>query len=133
MKEKILTSEEINELYSKGFPPDFVKDSVYEQIEKEFDEKFPAMDNYLDGGVKNDIKSFLKQSFIKYLQGEVEYLKKQQCTCSNGYVPIQVSEDGDVDWTGCEYCVQNGQYTEKTINISDQITHLQAQVKELEA
>ena len=45
---------------------------TYEQIEKEFDEQFPAMDNYLDGGVKKDIKSFLKQSFIKCLQGEVE-------------------------------------------------------------
>ena len=44
---------------------------TYEQIEKEFDEQFPAMDNYLDGGVKKDIKSFLKQSFIKYLQSEV--------------------------------------------------------------
>ena len=87
---------------------------------------------YLDEDVFRPIKSFLKQSFIKYLQSEVDYLKKQQCACSNGYVPIQVSEDGDVDWTGCEYCVQNGQYTEKTINISDQITHINNQIKELE-
>ena len=45
---------------------------TFNEIEKEFDEQFPSMDNYLDGGVKKDIKSFLKQSFIKYLQSDIE-------------------------------------------------------------
>lgn len=52
---------------------------TYEQIEKEFDERFTP-DWWKGFGVTDDIdkmgiegiKSFLKQSFIKCLQGEVE-------------------------------------------------------------
>lgn len=90
---------------------------TYEQIEKEFEKQF--LYTVVLGSTLNDgnalrwnvgdgkmpdidkIKSFLKQSFIKYLQSEVERLEKQQ----------------DEEW----YQV-----------IDDQITHLQAQIKELE-
>lgn len=43
---------------------------TYEQILKEFDEQFIEMYS----GDKRSVKSFLKQSFIKYLQSEVEFV-----------------------------------------------------------
>ena len=49
---------------------------TYEQVEKEFDNAFAS--NYLIADEKiidhmhDRVKSFLKQSFIKYLHGEVE-------------------------------------------------------------
>ncbi|MFK5282798.1 hypothetical protein ACI3PL_24850, partial [Lacticaseibacillus paracasei] len=60
------------------------------------------------------IKSFLKQSFIKYLQGEVERLEKRKewNRKDKEFVETYIN--------GYEHCLQ------------DQITHLQAQIKELE-
>ena len=93
---------------------------TYKQIEKDFDEQFPAMDNYLDGGVKKDIKSFLKQSFIKYLQSEVERLEKSKKDEFNPDV------DGHIPFA------KTMRITGYNQAISDHITHLQAQIKELE-
>lgn len=56
---------------------------TYKQIEKEFDEKYPQLlrkrlyeELDLSGKItiecSSEVKSFLKQSFIKYLQSEVE-------------------------------------------------------------
>lgn len=99
---------------------------TYEQILKEFDEQFPAMDNYLDGGVKKDIKSFLKQSFIKYLQMELSSIGKMKKTNEEfGFCRHCKYHQGDIAHD--ETC---GSYNQA---ISDQITHLQAQIKELEA
>ena len=100
---------------------------TFKHIEKEFDEQFPAMDNYLDGGVKKDIKSFLKQSFIKYLQSEVERLDG--------------TKQGEIIYIECPHAFDCGGCMDKTDkdavaynqSISDQITYLQAQIKELEA
>ena len=56
---------------------------TYEQIEKEFDEKFTDNGNgwsarniYRDGGATTviELKSFLKRSFIKYLQKNIEFI-----------------------------------------------------------
>ena len=85
---------------------------TFKHIEKEFDEQFPAMDNYLDGGVKKDIKSFLKQSFIKYLQSEVEACNQYKTF----YNPV-----GDEFNKG------------KHKAMDDRVERLQAQIKELEA
>lgn len=30
--------------------------------------------------------------------------------CNNGHVPVPC-EDGGVDWTGCDFCVEDGQFT----------------------
>lgn len=34
----------------------------------------------------------------------------KQPDCDNGHFPVQVSEDGDVDWVGCPKCVINGKH-----------------------
>lgn len=86
---------------------------TFKHTEKEFDEQFPAMDNYLDGGVKKDIKSFLKQSFIKYLQSEVERCKARIAELK-------------------EYPLWNDFVRGQNEELEDQITHLQAQIKEIE-
>ncbi len=108
---------------------------TYEQIEKEFDETFVntlystqsdvqvnvwKLIDYGNGEHKighyygpDEIKSFLKQSFIKYLQSEVERLENKK-------------HYGDNPFEICDY--YNGHDTA----ISVQITHLKAQIKELE-
>ena len=104
---------------------------TYEQIEKEFDEKF-TQPNYgwgsegyetemLKKTTPNRIKSFLKQSFIKYLQSEVDWLK------------TQYQDEHPVDCIDGETPVETYGY-EETYNqsIKNQITHLQAQIKELQ-
>ena len=103
---------------------------TYEQIEKEFDEQFVKLSGPAgepkewisltnEGDVKR-LKSFLKQSFIKYLQSEVDRLETlKQETLDH---PMR-SYDGIV----------LDSYNEGyEIVISDQITNLQAQIKELE-
>jgi len=59
---------------------------LYEQIEKEFDEQFPREGgdtiyrygrlDYPEGDERSQ-KSFLKQSFIQFLENECERLKKE--------------------------------------------------------
>lgn len=96
---------------------------TFKKIEKEFDENinlYPQLKFEMDrirmaGGV--DFKSFLKQSFIKYLQSEVERLEKSK---------KEKPSDKAYVYTGIEV----DRYNQA---ISDQITHLQAQVKELES
>lgn len=107
---------------------------TFNEIEKEFDENFPCTvldcdgeGTYADGnGEPNPcrycheyifpIKSFLKQSFIKYLHSEVERWEKQK------YNNQEYSEG-----------VPASHYMEGYDKaISDQITHLQAQIKEFE-
>ncbi len=61
-----------------------------------------------------ELKSFLKQSFIKYLKDEVERLEKK-------------IEDLK------EYPMWNDFVRGQNEELEDQITHLQAQVKELES
>lgn len=88
---------------------------TYRQVLEEFDEKFAwaigeKADEELFDGYKG-IKSFLKQSFIKYLQGEVERLRKSLDDC------IYETED------------------EKALAMTiiyNQITHINNQIKEIE-
>lgn len=68
-----------------------------------------------------ELKSFLKRSFIKYLNGEVDWLKTQYqdehpVDCIDGVTPVETYG------------------YEETYNqaIKNQITHLQAQIKEIE-
>ena len=72
------------------------------------------------------IKSFLKQSFIKYLQSEVERLgfAKQE-------EEIYVECPHAFDCGGCMNKIEKEAVVYNQA-ISDQITHLQAQIKELE-
>lgn len=55
---------------------------TYEQIEKEFDEQFGDFghlnENFKGVPMPSEVKSFLKQSFIKYLQSEVSYLNTKK-------------------------------------------------------
>lgn len=95
---------------------------TYEQIEKEFDENFAwaiekkADEEIIDG--YKGIKSFLKQSFIKYLQSEVERLEKELKSFKNGSV--------------C-YPSEPVKYTEGiTDTLEKQITHITNQIRELE-
>ena len=105
---------------------------TYEQILKEFDEKIETYDKdggfivYVEGYDNQDfdvdlIKSFLKQSFIKYLKDEVERLEKSKKDEFNPDV------DGHIPFA------KTMRITGYNQAISDQITHLQAQIKELEA
>lgn len=103
---------------------------TYEQIEKEFDEKFTYLGrNQVDQQeilfklyvTPDDIKSFLRQSFIKYLEGEVGWLKTQYqderpVDCLDGVTPVETYG------------------YEETYNqaIKNQITHYKAQIKELQ-
>lgn len=94
---------------------------LYEQIEKEFDEKINTYDKdggfivYVDGYDNQDfdtdlIKSFLKQSFIKFLEGECERLEKRR----NALLILRSME---ATW--------------KAEEISDTISHYQNMIKEL--
>lgn len=117
---------------------------TFNEIEKEFDEKFVntlystqsdvqvnvwKLIDYGNGEHKighyygpDEIKSFLKQSFIKYLQGEVERLEKSK------------KEEKDTFSTYCECDGECFAECSKSYNqaISDQITYYKTQIKELE-
>ena len=112
---------------------------TFNEIEKEFDEYCLSASHTLGESLasvqvynhrKSDalmLKSFLKQSFIKYLQNEVRILESKIETIGLGVGdkimrrinthPLLVSED---IYTGYE------------IATSDQITHITNQIKELE-
>lgn len=111
---------------------------TYEQILKEFDEKFRfqtrGMMDIRAGskieqwketsfvGLPEDIKSFLKQSFIKYLQSEVERLENMKQQPKYGYY----HEDRiAANWEKVTIKVHNQA-------ISDQIDHINQQLKELD-
>ena len=96
---------------------------TYEQIEREFDELFVKKVMLIDEPDKlayeemkyqvepEAIKSFLKQSFIKYLQEQLEVTKRQQAD------PFTKSEDFLDGFALCK---------------SVTIAKLEAQIKELE-
>lgn len=88
---------------------------TFKQIETEFDEKFPTL-RYGHNVVFGEnygtlVKSFFKQSFIKYLKDECERLKEKLPNKEDLYDP-EIA----------------GRYDE----ISDQITHITNQIRELE-
>lgn len=96
---------------------------TYEQFKKEFDEKFKGLFIALSlwAGSKEyikepeeEMKSFLKQSFIKYLQSEVERLE--------GEMFADPAEAG-------QFAMHSSGYNQA---LEDQITNLQAQIKELQ-
>ncbi len=94
------------------------------KIEKEFDAvysgityPFDSKENQAVEAERKVFKSFLKQSFIKYLQSECERLEEV----------LQKEYPG----THINYAEDNF-YAGGAQAISDQITHLQAQIKELE-
>ena len=103
---------------------------TFNEIEKKFDNAFAS--NYLIADEKiidhmhDRVKSFLKQSFIKYLQSEVERLgfAKQE-------EEIYVECPHAFDCGGCMNKIEKEAVVYNQA-ISDQITHLQAQIKELE-
>ena len=92
--------------------------TTYEQIEKEFDEEFvrdtglmrvtPYSSSELP--MADAIKSFLKQSFMKYLQGEVERLEKSKENFIHSNLSYELGY---------------------RLAISDQITNLQAQINSI--
>lgn len=93
--------------------------NIYKEIQTSLDEAVLDADGFYDS-TKFDyetLQDFLKQSFIKYLQSEVERLKateKETYKTNRDFIYDQVEQG----------------YNQA---ISDQITHLQAQVKELES
>ena len=109
---------------------------TYEQIEKEFDDEFVFKNKRQDGVVAyeewlseyscEEVKSFLKQSFIKYLQSEVERLEKTLIRNEEfGFCKHCSFHKGDMEH-------DFGKCAGHDEAISDQITHLKAQIKELE-
>ena len=125
---------------------------TFNEIEKEIDEELPKMISDLvwcvsDGGYKieshrflsyqdepvqeyENIKSFLKQSFIKYLKDEVEFIERKKYTtlgtsgewCKSENTPNGLAQHFTDEFTAKWHnCI-----------LDDQITHLQAQIKELE-
>lgn len=90
------------------------------KIEKEFDECWYRDDikiGLYEGKIDKEwFKSFLKQSFIKYLQSEVERLEKSK---------KEKPSDKAYVYTGIEV----DRYNQA---ISDQITHITNQIKGLE-
>lgn len=116
------------------------KTLTYEQIEKEFEELFVKKVMLIDEPDKlayeemkypiepDAIKSFLKQSFIKYLKDEVERLEKikiKPFTSRTGSDILQMQKYNPVVRTDIGVVGFNEA-------ISDQIKNLQAQIKELE-
>ena len=107
---------------------------LYEQIEKEFDELSHA---YFEPGDKDYWegiefgKSFLKQSFIKFLEGECERLEKSKkdTRISNGGYG-----SGGVAYAMCTACGGQEDCTCESYNqaLSDTISHYQNMIKELQ-
>ena len=103
---------------------------TYEQIEKQFDNAFAS--NYLIADEKiidhmhDRIKSFLKKSFIKYLQSQVEHVnamvvnKPNEVALLNKELPSTLQTN---------YYNQAVGYVDA---IEDIVTYLEAQIKELE-
>lgn len=97
---------------------------TFNEIEKEFDELFVKKVMLIDEPDKlayeemkyqvepEAIKSFLKQSFIKYLKNEVEILERKKVNPAQEY--------------------ETTYYTGYNQAISDQITYITNQIKELE-
>lgn len=104
---------------------------TFKQIEKEFDELFVKKVMLIDEPDKlayeemkyqvepEAIKSFLKQSFIKYLKDECERLSKHEKVCLD---ECQLDSTGDCN---CGMLAYNQA-------IDDQITHITNQIRELE-
>lgn len=106
----------------------------YEQIEKEFDEKYPQLlrkrlyeELDLTGKItiecSSEVKSFLKQSFIKYLQEQVKEAENK--------IRFIGGE------TYCVFCKQHRAAGECNCDgwneaKIDQITHITNQIKGLE-
>lgn len=109
---------------------------TYEQIEESFDEKFlcdcenPNRECYQDDDctvreMRGDLKSFLKQSFIKYLQSEVERLEKTLIRNEEfGFCKHCPFHKGDMEHDFGK-CAGHDQA------ISDTISHHQNMIKEL--
>lgn len=111
---------------------------TYEQIEKNAEKFEKHIDSFYGDGigyftsgaktihVADAHKNFLKQSFIKYLQSEVERLDG--------------TKQGEIIYIECPHAFDCGGCMDKTDKdavaynqaISDQITHLQAQIKNIE-
>lgn len=98
--------------------------NIFKEIQTSLNEAVLDADGFYDSA-KFDyetLQDLLKQSFIKYLQGEVERLEKIKLfTPAYGYE----SEE--------EKGFQKGIQAQEKLFISDQITHLQTQIKELES
>lgn len=91
---------------------------TYEQIEKEFDEYFLEQMGKDDGYTEERriVKSFLKRSFIKYLQGNIDFIDDRV----REEIKLETVEMCDV-------------YLGKLYAYDEIKKSLQAQIKELEA
>lgn len=101
---------------------------TYEQIEKQLVEIERIFDTNLrfhNPLAYESLKNLFKQSFLKYLQREVERLEKGKHKIYDNWATTHDRDDERFTKLTKE---------EKSYNqaISDQITHLQAQIKELE-
>jgi len=97
---------------------------TYEQIEKEFDEYFKG--NILDNKLHCNtvyVKSFLKQSFIKYLQSEVKDAENKIRFIGGETYCVFCKLHRAAGECNCDG------WNEAKI---DQITHITNQIKELE-
>lgn len=105
---------------------------TYKQILKEFDELSPEMGKWRVD--RNAAKSFLKQSFIKYLQWEVERLEKSKrviIICSDTSIDEGIAcRSCSEGYSSCDNAQQEFIYNQA---ISDQTTHINNQIKEIEA
>lgn len=89
---------------------------LYEQIERQFDEKMgTGLFSPASESSKKEYKSFLKQSFIKFLESECERLEKSKLELTK--------DETDNDWF---YGFGNNQA------LSDTISHYQNMIKELQ-
>ena len=99
---------------------------IYEQILKEFDDEFEGElwlgTRDYETSHRAEIKSFLKQSFIKYLEGEVERLE----TLEVPPYPIEDYSNNNL------VALRDGAIMGYNQAISDQITHIKQQIKELQ-
>lgn len=113
---------------------------TFNEILKEFDEQFTFTDNWgtfvgwyeqndgTKGYYTNDkTKSFLKQSFIRYLQGEVEIMCKRQKNFERKAILLQKKNNRTAR--------ENMLFTRWTSHASElghQVTRINNQIKELE-
>lgn len=111
---------------------------TFNEIEKEFDElwgKSRTDGHYWDEPecTAIDLKSFLKQSFIKYLQSEVERLEKSKKENPGMHICFPLKEitfTSEID--GKEICVHKHQVETYNQAVSELITYYKAQIKEME-
>lgn len=109
---------------------------TFNEIEKEFDKKFllpyGEIETFNGYPFPKDIKSFLKQSFIKYLQGECERLEKSKKENPVTHICLKLEEITFTSETsGQKICVHKHEVETYNQSISDQITHINQQLKEL--